>query len=78
MGNEFEEKRKAPDRMEISKRIQIGDYAFEVMLKSKSAHAHSLMTDCKENLESHLNGFISGLKMHPLPALIDKHKEGKG
>lgn len=31
--------------MKITKRIQIGDYSFELTLESKSVHAHSLMTD---------------------------------
>jgi hypothetical protein len=39
---------------EINKLIEIGDYKFELTLKSKSVHAHSLMTD----YNSLINSFI--------------------
>lgn len=64
--------------MIIERRIQIGEYIFNVQIHSKSEHAHSLMTDHRKELEMHLVGFCSGLLRHPLPALTDAHSKEKG
>jgi hypothetical protein len=63
--------------MTEEQRFEIGDYAFTISIQSKSAHAHSLMTDYKDQFRLHLQGFISGLRLHPLPALIKEHREDK-
>ena len=62
---------------EIIKRIGIDEeYVFELVIRSKTVHAHSMMTDNDFDLK----GKISGLKdtLEPeLKELSRKHKEVK-
>ena len=62
---------------EIIKRIGIDEeYVFELVIRSKTVHAHSLMTDNDFDLK----GKMSAIKQNLEPELYDlsrKHKEVK-
>jgi len=64
--------------MEITKHIEIGEYRFELTLKSKSTHAHSLMTDFKESLDSMITYMADDNITKNLPIFISEHKVSKG
>lgn len=68
--------------MKITKKIQIGDYSFELTLESKSVHAHSLMIDYKldDAMEDIKDKLITGTSEQghfDLTELVAKHKEEK-
>jgi hypothetical protein len=61
--------------MEITKHIEIGEYRFEVTLRSKSTHAHSLMTDQREAFQFIIDATAKESIELNLPNLIEFHKE---
>lgn len=66
--------------MEITKNIEIGQYRFELVLRSKSTYAHSLMTDYKDNLNNKLDeqlfaGLYPATLKEKLEELVDWHKD---
>lgn len=61
--------------MKISKTIEYGEYKFQVTIKSKSVHAHSLMSDYKNEIEQ--MRFASPLSDMSLEDFIPLHMANK-
>lgn len=59
--------------MIILKQIRSNLYDFDILLQSKSVHAHSLISDNKEVIEKRFEDFFK----HFLEDLIEEHKELK-